>query len=75
MEEESPRRMKEFIPYQVNAQMLEHAPKDVLVMHPLPAFRGLEISDDALDGKNSVVWQQTRNRLYVQKAIIKKLMD
>jgi len=74
LEEESPLRMKELLPYQVNAAMLGRAPDDVIVMHPLPAFRGLEIADAVLDGKNSVVWAQTRNRLYIQKAIIRKLM-
>ncbi len=67
--EEEPERMRNFLPYQVNEQMLALAPKDVLVMHPMPAFRGLEISDAVLD-KHSLVWQQVKNRLYVQKAVI-----
>lgn len=71
--EESPERMRDFLPYQVNGQMLSNAPKDVLVMHPLPAFRGLEISDEVLDGRNSLVWKQVKNRIYVQKAVITAL--
>lgn len=71
--EESPERTRDFLPYQVNEQMLANAPKEVIVMHPLPAFRGVEISDGVLDGKNSIVWQQVKNRVYVQKAIISML--
>ncbi|MDO8553373.1 MAG: ornithine carbamoyltransferase [Candidatus Micrarchaeota archaeon] len=73
-EQENPDRLRDFLPYQVNSKMLLLASKDVVVMHPLPAFRGQEITDEVLDGGNSVVWQQAKNRLYVQKAIIKQLM-
>ena len=55
--------------------MVSMAPSDVVVMHPLPAFRGLEISDSVLDGKNSIIWEQAKNRLLVQKALIKKLCE
>ena len=75
IEEESSKRMKEFLPYQINEEMLKLAPKDAIVMHPLPAFRGLEISESVLDGKQSVVWKQAKNRMYVQKAIVKMLVE
>lgn len=74
LELESPQRMKAFLPYQVNEELLSHAPDDVIVMHPLPAFRGIEIADDVLDGKKSVVWEQAKNRLHTQKALIKLLL-
>ncbi len=74
-EQENPDRLREFLPYQVNTKMLSLASKDAVVMHPLPAFRGQEITDDVLDGKQSVVWQQAKNRLYVQKAIISVLLE
>ncbi len=73
-EQESPTHMKAFLPYLVDEAMLKKAPSDVLVMHPLPAFRGLEISDAVIDGKNSIVWEQTKNRVYVQKALLKMLL-
>jgi ornithine carbamoyltransferase len=66
-------KIKDFTDYQVNDALLALAKKDAIVMHPLPASRGLEISEAVLDGKQSVVWQQAKNRLYVQKAIIKML--
>ena len=71
--EDTSEKIRDFLPYQVNEQLLAKAPKDVLIMHPLPAFRGLEISDSVLDGKNSLVWKQVKNRLYVQKAVINAL--
>lgn len=74
-EQENPDRLREFLPYQVNEEMLSLAPKDVAVMHPLPAFRGQEITDAVLDGKNSLIWKQAKNRLYVQKAVVKLLLD
>ncbi|MEK6981563.1 MAG: ornithine carbamoyltransferase [Candidatus Micrarchaeota archaeon] len=75
MEEESTKRMKDFLSYQVNEEMLSKAPKDVVLMHPLPAFRGMEVSEKILDSKNSVIWQQAKNRLYTQKAIVKMMLN
>ncbi len=73
LNEEATEIMRDFLPYQINEQLLANAPKDVLIMHPLPAFRGMEVTDKVLDGKNSLVWQQVKNRLYVQKAVITTL--
>ncbi|MBI5159173.1 ornithine carbamoyltransferase [Candidatus Micrarchaeota archaeon] len=74
MEEEKAERMKAFSPYQINSDMLKQAKKDCIVMHCLPAHRGLEITSDALDSKNSVVWDEAENRLHIQKAILLELL-
>ena len=61
-------RSTTFKPYQVNKALLKLARKDCVVMHRLPANRGEEITNDIIDGKQSVVLQQAANRLHVQKA-------
>jgi ornithine carbamoyltransferase len=72
-EEESEKRMKVFAPYQVNKKLLSYSPK-AMVMHCLPAHRGLEITDEVIDSENSIVWDQAENRLHVQKAILASLL-
>lgn len=56
--------------YQINGEMLKQAKKDCLVMHCLPAERGKEITDEVMDGPNSVVFDEAENRLHIQKAIM-----
>jgi len=73
-EDEKKLREKIFKPYQVNRSLLSLAKPDVLVMHCLPAHRGEEITDEVMDGKNSIVFEQAENRLHVQRAILVKLM-
>jgi ornithine carbamoyltransferase len=73
-EKEKTERIFNFWEYQVNASLLRQAKKDVIVMHCLPAHRGEEITDEALDGKQSVVNDQAENRLHVQKAIMASLI-
>ena len=60
--------------FQVNSELLRYAKKDSLVMHCLPAHRGEEITDETMDGKNSVVFDQAENRLHIQKGIIVELL-
>jgi ornithine carbamoyltransferase len=72
-EEESAKREKVFPPYQVNAQLLRAADKDVIVMHCLPAHRNHELTDDVADGPHSVIFPQAHNRLHAQKAILARL--
>ena len=56
--------------YQVNKKIMKLAKKDAIFMHCLPASRNEEVSDDVMDGKQSVVWQEALNRMHVQKSII-----
>lgn len=63
-------RKRLFAPYQLNAKVLELADSKALVMHPLPAHRGEEITADVLDGPNSVVWEQARNKLAIEKSLL-----
>ena len=60
--------------YQVNAELLSHARPDHIVMHCLPAKRGEEITDEVLDGPQSVVLVQAENRLHGQKALMVRLL-
>ncbi|MCX8169529.1 MAG: ornithine carbamoyltransferase [Candidatus Methanomethyliaceae archaeon] len=73
-EKEKEERISAFSKYQVNSQLISKAPQDVIIMHCLPAHRGLEITDEVIDGKNSAVWDQAENRLHVQKAILALLI-
>lgn len=63
-EAEKEKRMHDFRGYQVNAALMKSAPKSAVVMHCLPAHRGVEITDDVLEGKQSVAWQEGENKLY-----------
>ena len=62
-----------FQPYQVNAELMSLAGPDAVFMHCLPAHRGREVTPDVLDGRQSVVLDQSENRMYVQKAILHTL--
>ena len=57
-------------PYQVNKKIMKLAKKDAIFMHCLPANRGEEVTNDIMDGKQSVVWLEAFNRIHVQKSII-----
>ncbi|MDA4136684.1 MAG: ornithine carbamoyltransferase [Thaumarchaeota archaeon] len=63
-EKERNRRMHAFRGFQINSNLLKVAAKDSIVMHCLPAHRGVEITDEVIEGKHSVVWQQGENKLY-----------
>lgn len=73
-ESESEIRRQIFAPYQVNAQLIRQAKPDVKVLHCLPAHRGEEITDEVIDGPQSIVFDEAENRLHMQKAIIVKLL-
>ncbi len=74
-EEEAARREAVFPPYQVNAQLVVEADKDVIVMHCLPAHRNHELTDDVADGPHSVIFPQAHNRLHAQKAVLARLFE
>lgn len=74
-EADSEMRKKMFAPYQLNADALSHAKKNAMVMHPLPAHRGEEITSDVIDGKCSAVWEQAKSKLVMEKAILLYLSE
>ncbi len=69
-EEETEQREKAFADYRLTSRLLGKTGKRSLVMHCLPAYRGLEITDEVIDGPNSIVFDQAENRLHVQKALL-----
>lgn len=68
-------RMAALHEYQINSELLKVAREDALVMHCLPAHRGEEITEEVLEGPQSVVWDEAENRLHTQKAIMALLMS
>ncbi|MBR5704763.1 MAG: ornithine carbamoyltransferase [Deltaproteobacteria bacterium] len=73
-EQEQQVRSRAFAGFQINAQTLSVADPECLVLHCLPAHRGEEITEDVLEGRHSVVFDEAENRLHVQKAIMVQLM-
>ena len=73
-ESEKEARRQEFASYQVNAQLMARAPEGAFFLHCLPAHRGEEVTDDVIDGPQSVVIQQAANRMHLQKGILAWLL-
>ena len=74
-EEETKKRLKEFKGFQINPKIVKLADKNYVFMHCLPAHRGQEVTDEIIDGPNSIVFDQAENRLHVQKAILTFLFN
>jgi len=73
--EEAAEREKVFAPYQVNEILINSTGKDTLFMHCLPAERGREVTDEVMESKNSIVFDQAENRMHAQNAIMVYLSD
>jgi ornithine carbamoyltransferase len=73
-EGEAAERQKVFANYQVNAELMAVAKPDAMVLHCLPAHRGEEITDEVIESKQSVVFDEAENRLHAQKAVMALVM-
>lgn len=73
-EDEKQKRISDFKGFQINQDLLARAKPDAVVMHCLPAYREMEISGEALEGPQSVVFDQAENRLHAQKALLEHLL-
>ncbi len=73
-EEEKEHRLKTFADYQVNQQLMDNAPEHAIVLHCLPAYRGMEITDQVMEGPASRVFNEAHNRLHAQKGLLAVLM-
>jgi ornithine carbamoyltransferase len=69
-ESEAATRRSVFQPFQVNRELLRYAPSHAMVLHCLPAHRGEEITEEVLEGPQSVVFDQAENRLHAQAALL-----
>ncbi len=75
MGEKNSKKKNFFKNYQVNSRVMQMAKKNAIFMHCLPAHREEEVSSEVIDGNHSVVWQQAQNRMYVQQAILKYIIN
>ena len=73
-EAEAAERAGEFDDFQINGSLLRYAKPTAIVMHCLPAHRGDEITDDVMDGAQSMIFLQAENRMHAQKAILLRLL-
>jgi ornithine carbamoyltransferase len=73
-EKEADARLKAFSGYQVNDALLAQAPPDCIILHCLPAHRGEEITDEVLESKQCVAFDQAENKMHMHKAILEKLI-
>lgn len=74
-EAERSKRLAAFKGYTVDSRLVAMASPDARVLHCLPAHRGEEISEDVMDGRQSLIWDEAENRLHAQKALLVKLLS
>jgi ornithine carbamoyltransferase len=63
-------RIEDFMPFQINAEAMSWAKKDAIFMHCLPGYRGEEMTDEVVEGSQSVIFDQAENRMHTEKAIL-----
>jgi len=73
-EAEAQERRSIFANYQLNSELLSLAKEDAIIMHPLPAHRGEEVTEDILDSPQSVVFDQAENRMHIEKALLAQML-
>ncbi|HEX79392.1 MAG TPA: ornithine carbamoyltransferase [Dehalococcoidia bacterium] len=73
-EAEANKRRRAFNSFQVNGELMSLAREDAILMHPLPAHRGEEVSEDVLDSPQSVVFDQAENRMHLEKALLMHML-
>lgn len=73
-EDQKEQRLNSFAGYRVEQTLMAQAHRDAIFMHCLPAYRGLEVAAEVIDGPQSVVWAQAANRLHAQKALLESLL-
>ncbi len=73
-EEQKEEKLNIFMPYQINSQLFAKAKEDAIFLHCLPAYRGYEVTEDVIDGAQSVIFDEAENRLHAQKAVMATLM-
>jgi ornithine carbamoyltransferase len=73
-ENETEKRRQAFAGYQVNTQLMSLAKEDAIFMHDLPAHRGEEVTDDVMDGPQSVVFEQSENKMHMLKALLMDIL-
>jgi len=73
-EHEKAERMKAFSGFMVDSALMKLARKNAIFMHCLPAYRGMEVAAEVIDGPQSVVWDEAENRLHAQKALLEFLL-
>ena len=74
-EAETEKRKKIFAPYQINTKLLAAAPQSAKFMHCLPAKRGLEVTDEIMDGPQSIVFDQAENRMHIARGLFSWLLE
>ncbi len=73
-EDQKTEKIKSFSPYQVNSKLFSLAKQEAIFLHCLPAYRGMEVTDEVIDGPNSAIFDEAENRLHAQKAVMAMLM-